>query len=187
MRRQGLTAAQTSAGTRAVTGGLRTLLKKSIGVHCAVNPTPGCGKAANAGPRSTADSTLTVDPTSVTMQVTVTDRDGHMRITGYRLGRRRGGADGAGHGQLAKLQREPECEPVRHGGPARLTKPGGLSLPGDCHHDDDSGLPGNQPGPLNQAVRIYSLTGRLALRLARQVHSRSQDPAVLDVPVEQWL
>ena len=35
------------------------------------------------------------------------------------------------HGQTAKLQREPECEPVRHGGPARLTKPGGLSLPGD--------------------------------------------------------
>ena len=77
-----------------------------------------------------------------------------MRITpaGGRLGGRRGG-----HGQLAKL-REPECEPVRHGGPARLTKPGGLSLPGDCHHDDDSGLPGNQPGPLNQAVRIYSVT-----------------------------
>ena len=121
------------------------------------------------------------NPTSVTMRVM--GRDGHMRITpaGGRLGGRRGG-----HGQLAKL-REPECEPVRHGGPARLTKPGGLSLPGDCHHDDDSGLPGNQPGPLNQAVRIYSLTGRLALRLARQVHSRSQDPAVPDVPVEQWL
>jgi hypothetical protein len=156
---------------------MRTLLKKSIGVHCAVNPTPGCCKAANAGPRSTADSTLTVDPTSVTMQVTVTDRDGHMRITGYRLGRRR-----AGHGQLAKLQREPECEPVRHGGPARLTKPGGLSLPGDCHHDDDSGLPGNQP-QLARAARLPGFTHLLA-----GWHSgwpgRSSHGLL---PVERWL
>ena len=81
-----------------------------------------------------------------------------MRITpaGGRLGGRRGG-----HGQLAKL-REPECEPVRHGWPARLTKPGGLSLPGDCHHDDDSGLPGNQPQPGCQDLLTYWQAGTQA-------------------------
>ena len=49
----------TAAGT--VTGGLITLLKKIA--WCAVNPAPGCGKAANAGPRSgglQCHSTLTV-------------------------------------------------------------------------------------------------------------------------------